>query len=243
MDASDPRDQIRQYQRTRDPQLRAQLIERYMPMIRACALRIAARLPGNRVDYDDLISYATLGFIDALDHFDPDRGVKFGTYADLRVRGGALDGLRQMDCCTRWTRQFERERNTAVQVLEQRLGRMPSDDELCEYMGLTREQFRLRSDQLHVASAVTFTALAGNSDRKHTMENETICELCAIDPISEIERAEAERLALNLYYREGLEMWKIGQVCGLSESRVSQILSGAHDKIRERMQREREAAA
>lgn len=120
-------------------ELRNKLVEIYMPLVRYNGERIWSRLPEG-VDLEDLISAGVFGLIDAIEAFDLDRGVKFETYCVPRIRGAMLDELRTMDWVPRLVRSKASKLNEAVQTLEAKLGRQPSEAELAEHLGITEEE-------------------------------------------------------------------------------------------------------
>lgn len=217
--------------RSRDPGARDQLIVHYSPLVKFVAGRVGAGLPSS-VDAGDLVSSGVLGLIDAVERFEPDHGVKFETFAAPRIRGAIYDGLRQLDWVPRSVRSRARDVERAIAELEHRLGRAPSEDEIAAHLHVDVEELAR-----WLASIASTTV--GPLDRAI----ESGYEPAAVDqrghdgPASIFEdrelrdlmrRAvtqlpERERLVITLYYDEGLTLSEIGQVLGVTESRVSQI--------------------
>jgi RNA polymerase sigma factor for flagellar operon FliA len=125
----------------RSSSARDHLIVSYAPLVKFVAGRVGAGLPGS-VDPGDLVSSGVLGLIDAIERFDPQRGVKFETFATPRIRGAIYDGLRELDWVPRSVRSRSREVEKAIAELESSLGRTPSDAEVAAHLGVSREQLR-----------------------------------------------------------------------------------------------------
>jgi len=228
--------------------LRRQLIEAYAPLARYVVDRMNLR-PGPALGYEDLLSQAVVGVIDAIDRFDPARGVKFETYAYHRVRGAVMDMLRDMDWLPRSVRQRESELAAAYTRLEGELGRQPTDEELAQTLGLTIEgldelarDVALQSMQSldealggYAAQAWEAATLAdvvpdgaSPSPEDHVegwAERDLIAK--AIDTLP-----DSERTVISLYYHEGLTLKEIGRVLGVTESRACQIHGKALVRLR-----------
>jgi len=225
-----------EYQLFPTAELRNRLTERYLPIVKYTAERIAAKLP-EEVDCDDLMSAGIFGLMDAIDAFDLERRVKFETYCAPRIRGAILDELRSMDWVPRLVRSRAHRLDQATRALEAELGRSPSEQELAGWMCLSKPEFeRLIRD----ATAVSLVSLS----RKHydSDSNRDVREIDVLedkrgrDPGREVQRRDlrdmltrglsrAERLILILYYYEEMTMKEIGVTLDLSESRVSQMHS------------------
>ncbi|HEY3244217.1 MAG TPA: FliA/WhiG family RNA polymerase sigma factor [Phycisphaerae bacterium] len=241
---SDPSQIWKQYKLSNDRELRNQLMERYLPIVKYNAERIGAKLP-DEVESDDLVSAGVFGLLDAIEAFDLTRGVKFETYCAPRIRGAILDELRSMDWVPRLVRSRAHKLERASRQLESELGRMPSEDELAQRMKLSPEEMdKLVRD----ANAVSLVSLS----RKHfeTDSNKDVHEIDVLedrrgeDPIMEIQKRDlkdlvtrgltrAERLILILYYYEEMTMKEIGATLDLSESRVSQMHSAILSRLRD----------
>ena len=225
---------------------REAVIKEYAPMVKYVANRIAMRLPPH-IEVDDLTSVGVLGLIDAIDKYDANRGAKFKTYAEFRVRGAILDELRSMDWVPRSVRQKASAMDSVVQKLQNKLGRPPEDDEIAESMGVTLDELFatlnetksmpiLSLEDLGIAketgeqqSLLDCLAGKGDSDPQTQLRLNELKEIIAkaIDTLP-----EKERLMISLYYYEELTMKEIGEVLGITESRVSQIHSKAVFRLR-----------
>jgi RNA polymerase sigma factor for flagellar operon FliA len=194
----------------------------------------------------DLTQAGVLGLLDAADKFDLTKGVRFQTYAELRVRGAILDSLRSLDWVPRSVRRLRRELQSAESRLQGRLGRKPTDEELAEVMKVSPADLRAARDRVRrseIASGnsesfdgvVAFTIDPSSPDPQELLERREIEELLA----RAIERLpERERLVLALYYHEELTMKEVGRILGVNESRVSQIHGKAVETLRRRLRRE-----
>jgi RNA polymerase sigma factor for flagellar operon FliA len=232
----------------RDDASRNILIEHYLRIVKYTAERLATRLP-DEVDVGDLISAGIFGLIDALDAFDPERGVKFETYCVPRIRGAILDELRSMDWVPRLVRSRAHKLSRAMQVLEARLGRPPSDQELCKEMKLTARDFRkLRRD----ATATGLISLSRKwfetDSNKDVREIDVLEDKRSVDPFRVAQKKDvkelitrglsrAERLIVILYYFEEMTMKEIGETLDLSESRVSQMHSAILARLKGQLER------
>ena len=228
---------------------REAVIMEYAPMIKYVASRIALRLPPH-IEVDDLISVGVLGLMDAIGKYDPNRGAKFKTYAEFRVRGAILDELRSMDWVPRSVRQKATSVDAVVQKLQAKLGRPPSDEEVAKEMGVSLDEFFrtlnqtqnipiLSLEDLGIAKESgeqksLLDCLAGKSDADPQTQlrlnelKEIIAK--AIDTLP-----EKERLMISLYYYEELTMKEIGEILSITESRVSQIHSKAVFRLRTKL--------
>lgn len=220
-------------------ELRNNLMERYLPLVRYIAERISIKLPKN-VDVDDLSSAGIFGLMDAINGYDPERGVKFETYCTTRIRGAILDELRSLDWVPRLVRSKANQLERTLQQLEAELGRPPEDHEVAERLGLTLDEYADLEREASAASMVSLNKSWGNdSDGDDDMPRMDIVQDKKVsDPSERLQRDEIKRLitqSLNdtekliiiLYYYEELTMKEIGVILDLSESRVCQI----HSKI------------
>ena len=232
------------------PDARERLIILYAPLVKYVAGRVAADLPQS-IEQSDLVSYGIFGLIDAIDKFDPGRGFKFETYAISRIKGAIIDELRSIDWVPRSVRAKARSIERAISKLENELKRSPEDAEVAAELDMTE------SELAGVLSQISFTGLvalddllaASGSDRPTgTTVADTISD-GAHDPVQAFEVDEMkhlladainrmpdrERLVLTLYYYEGLTLAEIGDVLGVTESRVCQIHTKAILQLRGRM--------
>jgi len=234
---------------TGDQQARESLILNYSPLVKYVAGRLSSSLP-QTVDTADLISYGIFGLIDAIEKFDLDRGIKFETYAIARIKGAIIDELRSMDWVPRSVRSKAREVEQAYVALETRLKRAPEDAEVAEEMGIGVQELHDIFSKLAYTSVVSFEELwvGGDRDERQNVMG-SIRDDGAEDPVaifeseeikdilaSAIERLpERERIVIALYYYEGLTLKEIGQVLGVTESRVSQLHTKAVLRLRARL--------
>jgi len=222
------------------------LMEHYMPLVKYTAERLHSKLP-DKVELDDLISAGTFGLMDALDAFDPDRGVKFETYCSPRVRGSILDELRSMDWVPRLVRARAHQLARATQSLETHLGRKPTEKETAEELDMNMEEFdRLQRDANAVSLMSLNTKYSDNDGEKDIREIDIIKDKKSQDPLTEAQKRDlknlltkgltrAERLIIVLYYYEEMTMKKIGTTLDLSESRVSQMHSSIVARLKAQM--------
>jgi RNA polymerase sigma factor for flagellar operon FliA len=237
-------DQVwQQWFERRDPKARDRIIVHYSPLVKFVAGRVGAGLPSS-VDPGDLVSAGVFGLIDAVERFDPERGVKFETFAVPRIRGAVFDGLRSLDWVPRSVRSRAREVETAFTELEGRLGRAPTDDELSTHLRITAPEFQkwLSSIASTTVGPLDRALVAGVEPRALTgdvpdspaamVEEGEVRRLVKV----ELRRLpEREKLVLSLYYDEGLTLAEIGTVLGVTESRVSQIHTKAVLHLRARL--------
>ena len=228
---------------------REQLILNYSPLVKYVAGRLSSSLP-QTVETADLISYGIFGLIDAIEKYDPSRGIKFETYAIARIKGAIIDELRAMDWVPRSVRSRAREIEQAYVALESKLRRVPSDEEVASHLGIPKRDLHDLYSKLSYTSIVSFEELWVGGDREdHSSVMGTIKDETAEDPVAlfeneeikdilagAIERlSERERIVIALYYYEGLTLKEIGQVLGVTESRVSQLHTKAVLRLRGRL--------
>jgi RNA polymerase sigma factor for flagellar operon FliA len=222
---------------------RARLIVAYAPLVKFVAGRVGAGLPSS-VDPGDLVGSGVLGLIDAIERFDPQRAVKFETFATPRIRGAIYDGLRELDWVPRSVRSRARQVEQAFTDLEAVNGRAPTDDELADHLALERDELdRWLSSiasttvgplERALDAGAEPTALTGEVPVvPSTVVEERELRRMMHDEIDKL--PEREKLVLSLYYDEGLTLAQIGRVLGVSESRVPQIHSKSVLHLRARL--------
>jgi RNA polymerase sigma factor for flagellar operon FliA len=227
----------------RNSAARDHLIVRYSPLVKFVAGRVGAGLPSS-VDSGDLISSGVFGLIDAIERFDPNFGVKFETFAVPRIRGAIYDGLRQLDWVPRSVRSRARSVEKAFSELEHKLGRGPTDEELSDHLRITPEDLTkwlsaiARTTIGPLDRAIAAGAEPSAPDDAVSGSPSAVVEVRELSLImrEEIKKLpEREKLVLSLYYDEGLTLSEIGEVLGVTESRVSQIHTKSVLHLRSRM--------
>jgi RNA polymerase sigma factor for flagellar operon FliA len=222
---------------------RDHLIVHYSPLVKFVAGRIGAGLPSS-VDPGDLVSSGVFGLIDAIERFDPERGVKFETFAVPRIRGAVYDGLRQLDWVPRSVRSRARDVERAFSELEHRLGRGPTDEELAAQLQVsTTELAKWLSSIASTTVGPLDRAIAAGAEPSAPDEAVAGSPSAVVEDreLSQIMRdeikklPEREKLVLSLYYDEGLTLAEIGDVLGVTESRVSQIHTKSVLHLRSRL--------
>ncbi len=222
------------YQRTHAPDLRNRLVVQYSPLVKYVAGRMRSRLPQS-VDQDDLVSDGVLGLIDAIERFEPDRGLSFQTFAVPRIRGAIIDGLRSMDFVPRSVRDKVRVVQQATAVLEERLGRIPEAEEVANELRIPVNQVRDLTKQASSSHANLddfdlADELASSADQ--TVERgDAHASLMRV--VGELN--ERDQVVIALYYFEGLTLAEIGRVLGVTESRISQVHSRATAVLRSKL--------
>jgi RNA polymerase sigma factor for flagellar operon FliA len=227
---------------------REQLILDHLPQVRLIARRIHERLPGS-VSLDDLVSTGIVGLIAAIDHFDPKMNVKLKTYAEYKIRGAILDSLRGMDWAPRQQRKRVKEIERTISILEQRLKRAPSEEEIATELKLSMREYH---EWLIDVRGINLGSLEGSGNDEEgwdllrfVSDNEENWPSRLLER-SELERllAEAiermpyvERTVLSLYYHEELTLREIAKVVKLHESRVSQLKSQAILRLRSNLEK------
>jgi RNA polymerase sigma factor for flagellar operon FliA len=227
-----------EYKSTGSAGSRDALILHFSPLVKYVAGRVAVGLPAN-IEQADLISYGIFGLIDAIDKYEPERGIKFETYAISRIRGAIIDELRAIDWVPRSVRFKAREVEKAYTNLENTLKRPPSDAEIAEEMGISFDELHNIYTQLSSVSLVALDELmtveGEKGDRLSLVE--TLEDTKATSPSDAFETVEMksilteainrlperEKMVVTLYYYEGLTLAQIGQVLGVTESRICQM--------------------
>ncbi len=230
---------------------RDQLILEHLPQIKYIAQRISTKLPSH-VELNDLISAGVLGLLDAIEKFDPLRGVKFKTYAELRIKGAILDSLRNLDWAPRSLRKKSKDLEKVYRELEQRLGRPANDKEVCDEMEISLEEYYELIDQIKGLNLGSFQELAPHDDEKSSEPLvKYVPDAPQMDPFFVFHKSEIrnilggaidalpkkERLVVSLYYYDELTMKEIGKVLGVNESRVSQLHTKAMLRLRTKLRR------
>lgn len=245
----------RDYKERGSREARDKLMLEFVPLVKYVAGRLAIGLPAH-VELDDLVSYGIFGLIEAIERYDPFRGVKFETYAIARIKGAILDGLRAWDWVPPSLRRKGRELERVFGTLEQKLGRAASDEEVAEAMGIDVEELGKLIQSLGQANVLSLDDLWQSSAKvdQGAIGYELVGDSQAPEPsvVVEFEEKkqiladaiarlpEKERLVINLYYYEGLTVKEIAYTLGVSASRVSQLHSKAILRLRGRLGRLKE---
>lgn len=238
-----------EFHKTRSPQLRDMFIRQYMPLVKYVAGKIAVGMPGS-VEFDDLVGFGQFGLLDAINKFDPEKNVKFKTYAVTRIRGAVFDELRQLDWVPRSVRQKSREIEDTIVRLESNLGRTASDAEVASAMGLSEADFQKTVLKVSGTSILSLNDVwyAGD-DSDHMSIGDSIEAPSSLNPDVIVEREEIrrviieainelpekEKMVLVLYYHEDMTFKEIGQVLEVSESRISQLHTKANLRLRAKL--------
>jgi RNA polymerase sigma factor FliA len=228
----------RQYKDSPTPELRERLILHYAPLVKYVAGRVYIKVPPN-VDQGDLVSCGIFGLIDAIEKFDLSKNIKFETYAIARVKGAIIDELRSLDWIPRSIRFKAKELERTYMALEGRLKRTPTDEEVCKELDISKDKLHETISQIGNTAVValddSFTVgknMDGRVGLIDIIEDESSAEPAATFEIEEMKTLLAaaidrlpdrEKTVVALYYYEGLTLKEIGEVLGVTESRVSQM--------------------
>jgi RNA polymerase sigma factor for flagellar operon FliA len=239
----------RRFRATNDQGVRDRLILTYAPLVKYVAGRLGSGLPAH-VDEGDLVSYGLLGLISAIERYDPDRDIKFETYAIMRIKGSIIDELRALDWVPRSVRSRAREIERAIAELEAKLGRAPDDQEIADKVGITTDELEESLSDISRSSIAALDELwsvSGEGDQVSLLD--TIEDTTGPQPAEALDETEVremlaesiarlperEKLVITLYYYEELTLREIGEVLGVTESRVSQLHTKAVLRLRSRL--------
>jgi len=230
-----------EYAANKDAAIKEKLILHYAPLVKYVAGRLSIHLC-QHVEYEELTSCGIFGLIDAIEKFKPEKGVKFETYASLRIRGAIIDNIRKMDWVPRTLRKKNRELDTVYHELEALYGREPTDTELAEKLDISVEETRELLKKSSVVALISLDEylevnhehnffdknpdMADNPEVKLERQETKKMLAAAIDKLS-----EKEKKVITLYYYEDLTLKEISRIMGVSESRISQIHSKAILKL------------
>ena len=236
------KDLWRRYKRSGDARAREQLVVAYSPLVKYVAGRMSSGLPAH-VEEADLISYGLEGLINAIERFDPEREIKFETYAITRIKGQIIDALRQLDWVPRSVRARAREIERAHAKLEHKLHRTPTDEEIATELGISPEEFQESLLRISNSTVVALDELWSVSDSSGDQVSllDTLQDPDAADVKDRLADAigalpEREKLVIALYYYENLTLREIGEVLSVTESRVSQLHTKAVLRLKSRLQ-------
>ncbi|MCL6106304.1 MAG: RNA polymerase sigma factor WhiG [Actinobacteria bacterium] len=247
----------RRYKEDADPEARDRLILTYSPLVKYVAGRMGTNFPSH-VDESDLISYGLLGLIGAIERFDLSRNIKFETYAITRIKGSILDELRSLDWVPRSVRSMARQIERSSAKLENKLHRAPTDEELSKDLGLNMEEFQEALTKISSSTIVALEELWTISSTGtesvaliDTIEDRQSKDPAAIVDVNDVKERlagaisnlpEREKIVIALYYYEGLTLREIGEVLGVTESRVSQLHTKAILRLKGRLKDQVEPA-
>lgn len=234
-----------EYSKDKNLQIREKIILEYAPLVKIVAGRLSMYL-GYNVEYDDLVGYGIFGLIDAIDKFDYEKGIKFETYASLRIRGAILDQIRKMDWIPRSLRQKQKKIETAMTKLEGEYGRAPTDSELADELGISEDEYISWQGQAKVTNLVSLDEFmeSGGEKSSNAVKASAFEQPEAVIEKNEIKEilmetlellTEKEKKVILLYYYEELTLKEISKVLGVSESRVSQLHTKALQKMKTKL--------
>ena len=232
------------YSKTKCPELKKELILKYTHIVKLVAGRLLIHI-GQHVDYDDLISYGTFGLIDAVDKFDAKKGVKFETYASMRIRGAIIDNLRKMDWVPRTLRQKNKEYEQICVHLESELGREPTEAEIAEHLKISIEEARNLMKKSVILSLISLDDYLEQNYESEPLSPSTpedtpegfidLQEIKKMLNESIDQLSEKEKMVVTLYYFEEMTFKEISKILQVSESGVSQMHSRAIARMQGRL--------
>jgi RNA polymerase sigma factor for flagellar operon FliA len=237
------------YRKNRDPEIRELFIRQYAPLVKYVAGKVAIGMPAN-VEFDDLVGYGVFGLMDAIDKFDPEKNVKFKTYAVTRIRGAIFDELRSIDWVPRSVRQKTREVEETIGALEAQLGRTASDQEIANALGMNEDEYRKTIMKISGTSILSLNDVWFSGDENDKISiGDSIESPSSLNPDVIVEKEEIRRVIVEaiqelpdkeqkilvLYYYEELTLKEIGQVLEVTESRVSQLHTKAILRLRAKL--------
>lgn len=227
-----------EFKATGDPELRNRLVVQHSPLVKYVVGRVRSGLPQN-VDWNDLVSEGVVGLIDAIDKFDPSRGLQFQTYAVPRIRGAIIDSLRASDWVPRSVRSKLRQIEKAQASLEHSLGRSPDDEEIARELGIPLAELQEVYSKAAYTSVASLDEIGMNAEDVGPSspgldEADDDMKQVLVQVVRQL--PERDQVIISLYYYEGLTLSEIGQVLGVSESRVSQLHTRAALTLRSKLQ-------
>lgn len=213
------------------------LVMAHLGLVKRVAVHLKARIPAF-MELDELVQVGMIGLLEASRAYDPSKGIGFENFAHARVRGAMLDEVRRLSFLPRSAVAFNKEHNSTVHALAAELGRTPTQAEIAEFMGKDLDEFhkergkakRFETYSMEIVTEEVMSIADDDSQRPDVMVEEAEFMDAVTDAIAEL--PEREQLVMQLYYVEELNLKEIGEVLGVSESRVSQILSAVVKKLR-----------
>jgi len=233
-----------EYRKKRTPELRERIIIEYAGLVKVVAGRLSMYL-GYNVEYDDLVGYGTFGLIDAIDKYDFDKGVKFETYASVRIRGAILDQIRKMDWIPRTLRQKQKKVDAAYKKIEMETGRPATDEEIARELEISVDELDDWQNQTKVSNLISLDDYMEQGESKvdiasseDYVQPEKVVEQQALKQIlvDALELlTEKEKKVIVFYYYEDLTLKEISSILEVTESRVSQLHTKALQKLRNKL--------
>lgn len=233
-----------EYRKKRTPELREKIIIEYAGLVKVVAGRLSIYL-GYNVEYDDLVGYGTFGLIDAIDKYDFEKGVKFETYASVRIRGAILDQIRKMDWIPRTLRQKQKKVDAAYKKVELETGRPATDEEIARELEITVDELDDWQNQTKVSNLIslddymeqgeTKVEIASSEDYaqpEKVVEQQALKQIL-VDALELL--TEKEKKVIVFYYYEDLTLKEISSILEVTESRVSQLHTKALQKLRNKL--------
>jgi RNA polymerase sigma factor for flagellar operon FliA len=238
-----------EYRQNKDPKIRDAFIKQYAPLVKYVAGKVAVGMPHN-VEFDDLVGFGAFGLLDAIDRFDPEKNVKFKTYAVPRIRGAIFDELRSIDWVPRSVRQKTKEVEETIGTLEAQLGRSATDQEIARALGMSEGEFLKTMMRISATSILSLNDVWFSGDESDKVSiGDSIESPVSLNPDVIAEKNEVRQVIINsinelpdkekkilvLYYYEDSTLKEIGQVMGITESRVSQLHTKAILRLRSKL--------
>ncbi len=224
-------------------QIAEQLVKKYAPLVKKIAYHLSARLPAD-IHIDDIIQSGLIGLLDASKHYDPEQGAQFETYATIRIRGAILDEVRRCDWVPKSVHKKARDLSAAMHVIELRTGRDARDIEVAQEMDISMEEYYQILKDSNSCRMLSFDDL--DTDDTHSLgmfedrQSNVVSEVLDEEFRNHLSQAiaglpEREKMVMSLYYDTGMNLKEVGTLIGISESRVSQLLSQAQLRLKARM--------
>lgn len=240
---------LSRYLTSRDEEMKRELVLRYVYIVKTLAMQMRG-VYVSIADIDDIVNEGIIALMDALSRFDPEKNVKFTSYASLRIRGAIIDYARKQDWTPRSVRKTAKEIDSATAQLQVQLGRAPTEAETAEKMGMSLDKYRKSLTDSSLYNLLSLDALIDDTQTEWNMESLTAVEN-SNDPARHLAGKELtetlrkavlalkprEQMVLSLYFRKELNMKEIARILGVSEPRVSQIQSGALAQLRRAMEK------
>ena len=237
------------YKKKKDPEIRNYFVRQYAPLVKYVAGKVAVGMPHN-VEFDDLVGFGVFGLFDAIEKYDPEKHVKFKTYAVTRIRGAIYDELRSIDWVPRSVRQKTKEIEETIHTLEAQLGRSASDLEIADKMGVSIKDLHKTMQKISSSSIISLNdlwysgedndrvAIVDSIESPQSLNPDIIVEKdeikrVIVQAISEL--PDKEKKVLVLYYYEDLTLKEIGKVLEVTESRISQLHTKAIMRLRSKL--------